>query len=326
MENGASVEAVGIPVRGPLHSGSDASAEPLRGLSPPRWAHSLAGPVTKEFEVSFSRSDARFRVRVRHGSDAGLVSVELDDARSLGRGDFEFAAGRMLTQGFAALQVTGTPHAVRVWTFLPGIHDPLGPGVDRYRVFNVARHRSFCEMFGEHAVCTGMLPTASCVGHGSGELAIHVLGSARAGEPVENPRQIPAFAYSPKYGPRPPCFARATRATVGGRPLLLVGGTASVRGEDSVHASSREVQLEETLMNLRAVVDRARGGPGRPDLMLRGVVATRVYCKWPEELAWWTARLPPDLCRGADVDCLHGEICRQELLVEVETVVDLSVS
>ena len=29
--------------------------------------------------------------------------------------------------------------------------------------------------------------------------------------PVENPRQIPAFRYSKRYGPIPPCFARATR-------------------------------------------------------------------------------------------------------------------
>src|SRR5690606_37752412 len=76
------------------------------------------------------------------------------------------------------------------------------------------------------------------------------------GRPVENPRQRPAYRYSQRYGPASPSFARATELTLGrrGRRALLVGGTAAVRGEDSVHEGDLDGQFEETVANLRALL------------------------------------------------------------------------
>ena len=42
------------------------------------------------------------------------------------------------------------------------------------------------------------------------DLMIDALSAASPGIAVENPRQIPSYRYARRYGPRPPCFARAT--------------------------------------------------------------------------------------------------------------------
>ena len=83
------------------------------------------------------------------------------------------------------------------------------------------------------------------------------------GKPVENPRQRAAYRYSGKYGPLPPCFARATLVpgTRAAERTLLIGGTASVCGEASVHAGDLVAQTAETFRNLDALI-RAAGGTG----------------------------------------------------------------
>ena len=157
-------------------------------------------------------------------------------------------------------------HPVRFWNFVPGIHADMGGGLDRYMVFNAGRYAAFEEWFGQAALFTRTVPTASAVGIGSGALAIHALGGRDAGLPVENPRQVPAYRYSARYGPIPPCFARGTivrglpaRPDEGGDgPVLLVGGTASIVGEDSLHDRDARQQALETFENLAELVAAAR--------------------------------------------------------------------
>ncbi len=104
------------------------------------------------------------------------------------------------------------------------------------------------------------LPTASAVGVREGPLVIHALGLEAPGRPLENPRQVPAYSYSRRYGPLPPCFARATLVQVPReeRPWLLVGGTASILGEDSIHVRDPRRQAVETFENLARLVESAR--------------------------------------------------------------------
>ncbi len=96
--------------------------------------------------------------------------------------------------------------------------------------------------------------TASAVGIKGSDLSIHCLALEEPGTPVENPRQTPAWQYSARYGPLPPCFSRATIVDLAGRRTLLIGGTASVVGEDSRHAGQFDAQVEETLLNLEALI------------------------------------------------------------------------
>ena len=118
--------------------------------------------------------------------DWRLVSAEIPDCAALDAPALERAvrdAYRTIAESLAA----SGHHPVRCWNFVPGIHADMGGGLDRYMVFNAGRYAAFEEWFGQAALFTRTVPTASAVGIGSGALAIHTLGGRRAGVPVENP-------------------------------------------------------------------------------------------------------------------------------------------
>ncbi len=200
-----------------------------------------------------------------------------------------------VSSAFGGFLRTGD-HPVRFWNFLPGINDPLGDDQTRYMAFNAGRIAAF-ERYPQ-----ALFATASGVGHAGRDLWVHGLFADEPGVPVNNPRQVPPHRYSSRYGPRPPSFARATRA--GDR--LLVGGTASIRGEDSVHLGDLHGQVAETLTNLAAVITAAGAS--------FALVDVRVYHR-PEVNP---ADVQPLLPSAWRVEWVAAELCRPELLVEIE--------
>jgi chorismate lyase / 3-hydroxybenzoate synthase len=271
-------------------------------VEPPGWVLRLLGAPRAEGVVE------------RGG--LALVSVRAEGVRELDeRGTCArvTAAYRSL---FAALGRCAARNPVRFWNHIPGLHDRVGPGLDRYMAFNAGRFAAMQEWFGGVDQVRRCVATASGIGHSGDDLVIHCLASVTPGVPVENPRQVPAYLYSKRFGPTPPCFARATVADLAGTRTLLVAGTASIRGEESVHIGDLGAQLHETLINMRAVITRGledeRAGLER----LREV---RVYHPRPEDRAWLE-----DACArafaGAAVEVLRADLCRSELLVEIEGV------
>lgn len=285
-------------------------------IPPPAWALTVVGGDSNCVK---SRSDG-FECTVHTSRDAAMASVTLADSSTLSPAEFDAAVGRMISLAFSLLAQTTAPHAVRVWNFLPDIHARVAPGLDRYRAFNVARYRALGSILGECAIRDGAVPTASCLGHRGRGMGIHMLGAAAAGRPIENPRQVPAFAYSSRFGPRPPCFSRATIAAFGGEPLLMVAGTASVLGEDSVHPGSPPAQLAETLTNLQTVLASARQCPSAEPLA--GLRASRIYVRSGAVRRQIADHLPAAFASGP-VEWVLADICREELLVEIEVVAGL---
>jgi chorismate lyase / 3-hydroxybenzoate synthase len=204
-------------------------------------------------------------------------------------------------------------HPVRMWNFVPDIHGAMDYG-DRYMAFNAGRFAAFTGAFGIPGGKQKGVPTASAVGVAGTTLWIYVLSADRAGVAIENPRQIPAYLYSLRYGPRPPYFARATRFD----SLLLLGGTASIVGEDSRHVANIGLQTQETLCNLRALISAATGQPdGRALAALRDL---RVHVTDSRHAAVVREMLEPLLPDTTIVEYVEAQLCRKELLVEIEGV------
>ena len=174
--------------------------------------------------------------------------------------------------------------------------------------------------------------TASAVGFGEERLVLHCLAGTEPGAPLENPRQVPAYNYSRRYGPLPPCFARATRIADGGGQgqRLLVGGTASIRGEDSLHVGDLAGQVKETLGNLASLVSYACGGgtgtAREPELeaWLPRFRELRIYRPRRAEADRILDLVVPGFRGVSRVELLEAELCRAELLVEVEGVADIT--
>ena len=113
--------------------------------------------------------------------------------------------------------------------------------------------------------------TASAVGSSDHDLVIHCLSRRNPGVPIDNPSQVRPYQYSQRYGQRPPCFARGT--LIDGT-TLLVGGTASIVGEESLHGDDLIAQAQQTLANLSSLVMAADLSGERP---LDAFRSLRVY-------------------------------------------------
>ena len=152
---------------------------------------------------------------------------------------------------------------------------------------------------------------------------MYCLASEHGGAPVENPRQKSSWQYSARYGPVPPCFSRATVATIGRDSWLLIGGTASIVGEDSRHVTNPSAQLTETLRNLAALVNTARRRHDAEAVALTRLVDLRAYVANPDHACTIRSLLTTACGAARRVDLVHARICRPELLVEVEAVAEL---
>jgi chorismate lyase/3-hydroxybenzoate synthase len=219
-------------------------------------------------------------------------------------------------------------HPVRFWNFIPGIHADLGDELDRYMAFNAGRFAAFRAWFGSEAAFHRQLPTASAVGVAAGPIVIHVLACADPGLPVENPRQVPAYTYSRRYGPLPPCFARATRlASARDRAdHLLVGGTASIVGEDSRHERDVHEQALETFENLERLLERAFEAAGiapRPADALEAFTNLRVYVVREDDAPAVRGLVATRFPHVESIEYAQADLCRRELLVEIEGLAQL---
>ncbi len=295
---------------------------------PPAWVAALPGLAT--LPPAPARGDS-LEVRSARGPAFSRVAVAVPGARAMDILTFQQAVAEGYRAIFDQIAATATPHPLRFWNFVPDIHEDLGAGLDRYMAFNAGRFSAYTARCGGRDAIGRAVATGSAVGVGGDRLEIHCLSGRQAGTPVENPRQIPAYQYSRLFGPLPPCFSRATALgeRLPGGERLLVGGTASIRGEDSLHAGDLTRQTEETLANLASLV-RSACEPGSSDerslhlaQWLGRFRELRVYLPRPEHGDRVLRMVTQHFTGVAEIEVLQAELCRAELLVEFEGVADI---
>ncbi|MCL7743803.1 hypothetical protein LV476_02395 [Guyparkeria hydrothermalis] len=239
---------------------------------------------------------------------------DLDESAGLTAG-----TERAYRQLFDVLEQSGTPHLWRVWQYLPAINDTdPDTGQERYRLFNQGRADAFANA-GRDA--TQSAPAACALGCAEGTRGqLLFLASDMPPRPIENPRQVSAYHYPREYGPRSPIFARAAVASGHGHDWLFISGTASITGHASRHVGDIRAQTDETLANLETV--RLEANAARPNqassFEFDGLALLRVYLRHPEDLAPVRERLKAWLSGPAEILYLQADICRSDLLVEIE--------
>jgi len=286
---------------------------------PPPWVDTLLGP-----SPTTRRTDSPDgSVEVRTGAAFTHVAITIPHAHTLSP-DTLHAHVRDAYLSVAATLNAEQRHPVRFWNFVPHIHTPSGEYLDRYMVFNGGRFAACEHWHGSPNDFDHTLAAASGVGVLGTSLAIHCLAADDAGEPVENPRQVPAYKYSRRYGPRPPCFARATRLAqpIDGAWWLLVAGTASIRGELTVHVDDVDAQTVETLDNLDALLAAAEAKRGTSAARARWR-SLRVYVVRPDDLAVVRDCIEARYGPVPDIEFTQAELCRADLLVEIEGIAEL---
>lgn len=243
-----------------------------------------------------------------HCEDYAFIAVHLDESADQTLEQISQQAYRLWLQ---QAQKLGFQHALRLWNFLPEINDGSGDQ-ERYRRFCVGRERALVET----GYSSADLPAASAIGNQCQGLMIFGLASKQVITQIENPRQVSAFDYPRRYGPASPSFARAVwHSYPNDSGCLYVSGTASVVGHESKHAGDSLKQTVESLDNIQELLKQAQLGCVQPlkaqllriylrDNSDKQMVDAMIAQRWP----------------NTSTQYLKGDICRQDLALEIEGV------
>ena len=249
----------------------------------------------------------------------GAIRYSHDGALMFGVLEWEEPDGGILhasAHAYAALMAfwrdSDYPHLLRIWNYFDAITLGEGDG-ERYRQFCVGRVQGLGD------VDTRTLPAATAIGSRDGRrvLQVYWLAAREPGLPLENPRQVSAYRYPREYGPQSPTFARALLPPSPRVPLLL-SGTASIVGHASQHADSLRAQLDETLTNLDSLLGAARERAPTLSPHLDGTSRLKVYVRDAADADAVAAQLEARLGTRVPWLMLHADVCRRELLVEIE--------
>jgi len=259
--------------------------------------------------------------RPRSGDLSG-APIALDDELMLGelklsevdQGNLKIASTEAYRRVISVSQASGYPYVLRVWNYFSGIN--LGDGDhERYKLFCSGRARGVGQAW-EHGE-----PAATVIGRPSPSRWLHViwLASKTPGQAIDNPRQTTPRDYPRSYGPDAPRFARGTLWRCSKRgSVLFASGTAAVIGASSQHAGDLIAQLDETVRNLKTLLQEAAVRAARPSKFDAGslfMAYVRDETRQVEVREWLRQQFP-----NSPIMVIHGDICRSELLVEVEAI------
>jgi len=263
-------------------------------------------------DVEFSIRDG---MRVAECADYAVVIFESDESDSDDHQQLTHNAYRRLLD---VVHATQHPRLVKIWNYIGGINEGEGDN-ERYRQFSTGRALAFSES----EIDDEIAPTGTGVGMMQDRgLIIIALCSKRKFSLAENPRQVSAYRYPRQYGPQSPKFGRGGSVATASQRLHLISGTAAIVGHESMHPGDTEAQLDETLRNLDSLCDSVSEiDQESPKLVLDEQSVLRVYLRDPNDYLLIAEKLKDRLGPGADqVAFLQGDICRRELMVEIDGI------
>lgn len=215
---------------------------------------------------------------------------------------------------------------VRQWNYIEGITDYDANGHQHYQDFNDAR-----SAFYEQAAWEKGYPAATGIGAWRGGIVVDIdILKTKAGTMyvagIDNPLQIAAHAYSQdvllgetqNHFRTTPKFERAKVVRNENQGLVYISGTAAIRGEQSLEGMDVIGQTMATLENIEYLVSmenlKRAGVTSVGNMALNGL---RVYIKPGQD--WKAVRKAVESRYPAlQVSYLFTDICRRELLVEIE--------
>jgi chorismate lyase/3-hydroxybenzoate synthase len=267
---------------------------------------------TSELPVQYGQVDG-----LRYGKNGQVLFGVVSEPVEVASAQFEVRVRAIYDALFALIEAQGYPHLLRVWNYFPainGAHEQL----ENYQRFCRARAAAFQDRFRDFIP---RLPSASAVGTHGGSLVVYFIAAREPGQHRENPRQLSAYTYPLQYGPRSPSFARATLKRFGGREMFFISGTASIVGHESMHRGDVRAQLDETLRNIEALIETTGRDEATQFRGLADIGHMKVYLRRPSDLPLVRELLERRVGVGAEALFLHGDVCRGELLVEIEAIV-----
>ncbi len=194
-------------------------------------------------------------------------------------------------------------HVGRTWLYL----DQL---LDWYDEFNVVRN----DFFNKEDIFNHLVPASTGIGASNADGAEIIMGgfaSKPKGEtpvivaPVNSPLQCPAWDYKSS-------FSRAISITTGNDVQIMVSGTASIEpGGKTVHLDEIEPQIDLTMKVIAAMLAEV-------NMTFAHVTRATAYCKETSYLPVMNAWLAKNGYSDMALAFSHADVCRHDLLFEVE--------
>ena len=229
---------------------------------------------------------------------------------------FEGIGKMLLSNGFKPSDI------YRQWNYIPGI-TVLNDGSQNYQEFNDAR-----SIFYGRDNWAGGYPAATGIGTSAGGVVVEICaikGEECANLPIDNPLQIAAHNYSQNVldgkvievlqERTTPKFERARLLGNG----IFISGTAAIKGEESNMSDNAAEQAAMTMEIMDRLVSKENipvASNGSHYSLLR------IYVKREEDIpavAGYMAKEYPTTAKHY----LVADVCRPELLVEIEGVAHL---
>ena len=289
----------------------------------PRHVHvplkQLTATSTEVWHVAEPVSSNAFQnILYNFSSDLSLaqISIKLDATTSI-----DIATRLAYQQILKFLEQHRHPWPLKIWHYFPSI--TAGDNDDeQYRLFCAGRAYAVAD----NPVIMTAIPAATAIGSRADQssLLIYFLAGNEPGQTVENPRQLPAPEYPRQYGIRSPLFSRGTLIASGETHQFLISGTASILGHQSLHEQDVREQTCESLRNLTSLISAGRRlAPVSPKERKKFIQAggiLRVYVKHTRDLQLVQEELSRHPLGNLPAVYLHGDVCREELLVEIDGI------
>jgi chorismate lyase/3-hydroxybenzoate synthase len=275
------------------------------------------------FECWWYKGDVDFttrgNARISQCEDYAVTVLQQPDSAPE---EFQVRSYHAYLELLRAVPETEHRNLIKIWNYFAGINEGQEDR-EKYRQFSIGRARAF----EEYGVLDGTIPTGTAIGNiRSAGLSVIAVTSKHEFHSAENPRQVSAFQYPRQYGPRSPKFSRGGYVSTDNDNLFVISGTAAIIGHESVHPYDVRLQTSETLENLdhlcRAMSGlRAEG----PHLVLDKDSVLRVYLRDLNDMDFVAQQLTELLGNiESSVVFLHADICRRELMVEIDGIRVLS--
>lgn len=222
-------------------------------------------------------------------------------------------------------------NVIRQWNYIGGIlqcGSLDGKAAQHYQLFNEARNLVYSQY--RHRP---NYPAATGIGMDYNDVSVDCY-ALRSGDgieivPVRNPRQHDSYHYSQDVlvgdpvaehrVKQPPQFERAILLNSKKFSRLIISGTASIVGQQTIGIGSVELQTKATIENIRALTSEANLMEYCPALAQYPDKYSylRVYVKNRTDIA-----AVKEICTGyfggIPVTYVQADICRDNLLVEIE--------
>lgn len=205
---------------------------------------------------------------------------------------------------------------VRQWNYVPGITDinnETGKSLQHYQVFNEIRQKYYSGFSFNDGY-----PAATGIGTRNGNFDLDFFAVQKNINVVKvsmsNPKQDDAYEYHQEHLlgdtingtlKKAPLFERAKMLKTNEGSILFVSGTASIIGQETVGIGDVKKQTEITINNMNALVSNNQ------------FTHLRAYIKNEKDIS-----IVKSVCDSyfpeVSISYLQADVCRNELLVELE--------